>query len=215
MPELPKPGRSWNGSPWKTARARALIAELPRYVAGQAIPRVRISGLPETVTGVWSLWEISLCADSFSRKRFLPIFVNDDGRAFLPTARRIWDLLLTERLELVEVMTPADSLYWNPSLAAATGQGEPHIQALMELHHTRLQEARERARYAFEAQDQAIGRIGLPAVRAYRRRRLEQAHKERMATLDAAETSLTDLNAIMMLRVGPGFASDSGAAGGA
>jgi len=77
------------------ARARALIAELPRCVAGQPMPRVRISGLPETVTGVWSLWEISLSADTFSRKRFLPIFVNDDGRAFLPTARRIWDLLLT------------------------------------------------------------------------------------------------------------------------
>lgn len=103
------------------ARARALLcgqgAELPRCVAGQPIPRVRISGLPETVTGVWSLWEIALSADTFtgrsplagdepghaagavarkraptadtfSRKRFVPIFINDDGRAFLPTARR-------------------------------------------------------------------------------------------------------------------------------
>ncbi|TVQ94817.1 MAG: hypothetical protein EA400_00865 [Chromatiaceae bacterium] len=62
---------------------------------------------------------------------------------------------------------------------------------------------------------QPIGRIGLSAVRAYRRRRLEQEHRERMATLDAAETSLPDLNAIMMLRVGPGFASESSAAAGA
>jgi hypothetical protein len=230
------------------ARARALLcgqgAELPRCVVGQPMPRVRISGLPETVTGVWSLWEISLSADAFagrsplagddpgqgaaavarkraptadtfSRKRFLPIFVNDDGRAFLPTARRIWDLLLTERMELVEALAPADSLHWDQSLAAATGQGEQHIRGLMELHRTRLQEARERARYAFEARDQAIGRIGLPAVRAYRRRRLEQEHKERMATLDAGETSLPDLNAIMMLRVGPGFASESVATAGA
>ncbi|HSN74019.1 MAG TPA: DEAD/DEAH box helicase, partial [Anaerolineae bacterium] len=113
------------------ARARALLcgqgAELPRCVAGQPMPRVRISGLPETVTGVWSLWEISLSADTFSRKRFLPIFVNDDGRAFLPTARRIWDLLLTERMELVEALTPADSLHWDQSLTAATVQGEQHI----------------------------------------------------------------------------------------
>jgi superfamily II DNA or RNA helicase len=196
-------------------RARALIAELPRCVAGQPIPRVRISGLPETVAGVWSLWEISLSADTFSRKRFLPIFVNDDGRAFLPTARRIWDLLLTERMELLEALAPADSMHWDQSLAAATVQGEQHIQELLELHRTRLQEARERARYAFEARDQAIGRIGLPAVRAYRRRRLKQEHKERMATLDAAETSLPGLNAIMMLRVGPGFASESVAAAGA
>jgi hypothetical protein len=196
-------------------RARALIAEPPRCVAGQPIPRVRISGLPETVAGVWSLWEISLSADTFSRKRFLPIFVNDAGRAFLPTARRIWDLLLTERMELVEALAPADSLNWDQSLAAATVQGEQHIRELIELHRTRLQEARERARYAFEARDQAIRRIGLPAVRAYRRRRLEQEHRERMATLDAAETSLPGLNAIMMLRVGPGFASESVATAGA
>jgi hypothetical protein len=200
-------------------RARALLcgqgAELPRCVAGQPIPRVRISGLPETVTGTWSLWEISLSADTFSRKRFLPIFVNDDGRAFLPTARRIWDLLLTERMELLEALSPADSQHWDQSLTASTVQGEQHIQELIELHRTRLQEARERARYAFEARDQAIGRIGLPAVRAYRRRRLEQEHKERMATLDAAKTSLPGLNAIMMLRVGPGFASESVATAGA
>jgi hypothetical protein len=118
-------------------------------------------------------------------------------------------------MELVEALAPADSPHWDQSLTAATGQGEQHIQELMELHRTRLHEARERARYAFEARDQAIGRIGLPAVRAYRRRRLEQEHKERMATLNAAETSLPDLNAIMMLRVGPGFASESGAARGA
>lgn len=154
-------------------------------------------------------------ADTFSRKRFLPVFLNDDGRAFLPTARRIWDLLLTERMELVETLARADSLHWDQSLAAATVQGEQHIQELIELHRTRLQESRERARYAFEARDQAIGRIGLPAVRAYRRRRLAQEHNKRMATLDAAETSLPDLNAIMMRRVGPGFASESVAAGGA
>lgn len=58
-------------------------------------------------------------------------------------------------------------------------------------------------------------RIGLPAVRAYRRRRLEQAHQERMATLDAVETSFPDLNTIMMLRVGAGFVSRCGTVGGA
>ena len=205
------------------SRARALIAELPRCVAGQPIPRVRVTGLPDTVTRVWSLWEISLSADAFSRKRFLPVFVNEAGRAFPPTARRVWDLLLTERTGMLEAMAPADTRHWEQSLAAATSQGEQHVQELMELHRKRLQEARERARYAFEARDQAIGRIGLPAVRAYRRQRLEQEHSERMTSLDAAQTCLPDLNAIMMLRIGPGpgsvsdAGSDSGSrsAGGA
>ena len=62
-------------------RTRALIADLPRCVAGQNMPCVQISGLPETVKGVWSLWEITLSADDFSRRRFLPVFIEiDDGR---------------------------------------------------------------------------------------------------------------------------------------
>jgi SNF2 family DNA or RNA helicase len=193
-------------------RARALISELPRCVAGQPIPQVRITGLPDTVTGVWSLWEIALSAEAFSRKRFLPVFVNEEGRAFVPTARRVWDLLLTEQVETLGADASTDTRPWELSLAAARSQGEQHIQELTELHRRRLQEARERARYAFEARYQAIGRIGLPTVRAYRRRRLEQEHSERMASLDAAEASLPDLNAIMMLRVGAGLVagSDSG-----
>ena len=69
-------------------------------------------------------------------------------------------------------------------------------------HRSRLKEERERAKYAFEARYQAIGRIGLPAVREHRRKRLNAEHQARMAALDDAEASVPDLNAVMMLRVG-------------
>ena len=68
-------------------------------------------------------------------------------------------------------------------------------------HRTRLKEERERASYAFEARSQAIGRIGLPAVREHRRKRLQQEHDARMASLDDAEASVPDLNAVMLVRV--------------
>ena len=55
--------------------------------------------------------------------------------------------------------------------------------------------------YAFEARGQAIGRIGLPAVREHRRKRLQQEHDARMAALDDMEASVPDLNAVMMVRV--------------
>jgi hypothetical protein len=48
---------------------------------------------------------------------------------------------------------------------------------------------------------QAIGRIGLPAVREHRRKRLQQEHDARMAALDDMEASVPDLNAVMMVRV--------------
>src|SRR5690606_10382796 len=58
-------------------RARALISDLPRCAPGQPLPVATVTGLPGTVRGVWSLWEISLSASnpsaSFNRRRFLPV----------------------------------------------------------------------------------------------------------------------------------------------
>ncbi|QXP85332.1 helicase-related protein [Methylococcus sp. Mc7] len=193
-------------------RARAVISELPRCVAGQPLPIAAVTGLPDTVHGVWSLWEISISAsnlsEGFSRRRFLPVFVTDDGRTFMPTAKRIWDLLLTENVTLAPKVEVENALAcFEASLAAAKAQGERLFAELLEEHRTWLAEERERARYAFEARYQAIGRIGLPAVREHRRKRLEAEHEARMAALADAEACTPDLNAVLMLRIGhPGGA---------
>ncbi|MEW8538074.1 MAG: helicase-related protein [Candidatus Thiodiazotropha endolucinida] len=189
------------------ARARAVIGELPRCVAGQPLPITTVTGLPSTVQGVWSLWEISLSAssasDSFSRKRFLPVFVADDGRTFVPTAKRIWDLLLTESVSLSPAIEVESAMEWfETSRAAAKAQGESVFSGLLDEHREWLAGERERARYAFEARHQAIGRIGLPAVREHRRKRLEAEHQARMAALADAESCTPDLNAVIMLRIG-------------
>lgn len=184
-------------------RARAVISELPRFVPGQPLPMVTVTGLPGTVHGVWSLWEISLSADSFSRKRFLPVFAMDDGRVFMPTAKRIWDLLLTETVTCEKVADVESALTWfDVSNDAAKAQGERLFSELLDEHRTWLAEERERARYAFEARYQAIGRIGLPAVREHRRKRLEAEYQTRMAALADAEGCTPDLNAVLLLRIG-------------
>lgn len=184
-------------------RARALISDLPRCVSGQTLPTVRIAGLPKSVQGVWSLWEISLSADDFSRRRFLSVFVNDEGRTFLPTAKRIWDLLLTERVESVEPVTAADANgSFDRSKNAALAQGESVFADMVEEHMLRLREERARAKYSHDARHQAIGRIGLQTVQEYRRKRLDADHASRMAQLDAAEAYTPDLTAILMLHVG-------------
>jgi SNF2 family DNA or RNA helicase len=43
-------------------RARAIISDVPRFVAGQPLPVIRVTGLPDSVNGIWSLWEIGLAA---------------------------------------------------------------------------------------------------------------------------------------------------------
>ena len=168
------------------------------------LPCVRISGLPETVKGVWSLWEITLSADDFSRRRFLPVFINNEGRAFQPTAKRIWDLLLTERVESIGLTNAAiGTELFNKSKDTAVAQGERMFTELVEEHMTRLQEERDRATYAYEARQQAIGRVGLVTVRDYRRKRLQAEHDARLAQLSAAQAFVPGLHAVLVLRVGP------------
>ncbi len=183
--------------------ARAVIGELPRWVVGQSVPSGKISGLPNTVRGVWSLWEISLSADDFSRKRFLSVFVNDDGRTFMPTAKRIWDLLLTEELSSFSSESPLKTDHWFEMVhKAALVQGEQIFSELVDQHLDRIREERARAQYAYEARHQAIGRIGLPNVRDYRRKRLLADHEARMAQLQAADAYTPELKAVLMLWIG-------------
>ena len=65
----------------------------------------------------------------------------------------------------------------------------------------RIKEERDRAAYAFDARNQAIGRIGLPAVRQFRRRRLQSEYEARLAALDDMKSSVPELNAVAMVRI--------------
>ena len=80
--------------------------------------------------------------------------------------------------------------------------GPRALATLLKEHHERLKEERERAIYAFDARSQAIGRIGLPAVREHRRKRLQQEHDARLATLDDMHACVPELSAVMMVRLG-------------
>ncbi|RQZ49994.1 DEAD/DEAH box helicase [Burkholderia sp. Bp9099] len=183
-------------------RARAVIGSVPRFVAGQPLPVIRVTGLPGSVSGIWSLWEIGLTAQGASRKRFLPVFINDEGRTFVPTAKRVWDLLLTEDVVVLSAVDVEDSAHWfDASFAVAKAQGESMFAAMLEEHRSNIKSERDRAIYAFEARFQAIGRIGLPAVREYRRRQLQAEHKVRMAILDEMENCTPELNAVTMVRI--------------
>jgi len=183
-------------------RARAIISDVPRFVAGQPLPVIRVTGLPDSVNGIWSLWEIGLVAPGANRKRFLPVFINDEGRPFVPTAKRVWDLLLTEMVSVLSVADAEDSARWfEASFAVAGAQGEALFAALAEEHCARIKEERDRAIYAFDARNHAIGRIGLPAVRQFRRRRLQTEHEARLAALNEMKSSVPELNAVAMVRI--------------
>lgn len=188
-------------------RARAMVYALPHCVAGQPVPVARVNGLPDTVRGVWSLWRVELAVrtgvDSPRRRRFVPVFVGEDGRSFVPTAKRIWGLLVTEEIQLLPGGGAEDALgYFEVSQRAAESQGEIVFSKLVDEQHGWVAEEQQRARDAYNARCQAIGRIGLSEVRNYRRKRLDAAHAARMEELTGAESCTPELNAVLMLRIG-------------
>jgi hypothetical protein len=119
------------------ARARAIVRELPRFVPGMPLPLVQVEGLPPTVSGVWSLWEVRLSSANGERKRYQPVFVTQDGRSFAPTARRIWDLLVTEQVKLANATRGADDAAYVAAQSAAETQGETLFATMMEEHKDR------------------------------------------------------------------------------
>src|SRR5690606_17802611 len=126
----------------------------------------------------------------------------DDGRTFMPTAKRVWDLLLTESVICAQISEVESAAAWfEASESVVKTQGERLFSELLEEHRRWLTEERERAQYAFEARYQAIGRIGLPAVREHRRKRLEAEHQSRMERLADSEGVTPDLNAVLLLRI--------------
>lgn len=189
-------------------RARALISRLPTWIEMQPVPRATIASLPASVVGTWSLWSVSASAEGYRHTRYLPIFVNDQGRNFVPTARRIWEMLLSGTVDVAQPSEaqPLDTLY-QISHAAAMKQGQEVFAELAAQHRAWLDEEKARAEFAFGSRMQAIGRNGLQSVRQYRSQRLKAEHDARMLSLGRAEELLPELKAHLLLRLDRGAAA--------
>jgi len=159
-------------------RVRAITTRMPRFVPGQPMPCIQLTGLPGEIRGFWSLWTVGVRSAEGGRERVLSLFVHDDGRVLSPTARHIWTLLLEQTPNPYGYLSGAESASaFAEATAAAERQGHPLYEELLRFHHDRLERERENRRYGFETRRRAIERIGLAPVRQHR---LNQLLKEEM-----------------------------------
>ena len=100
-------------------KVRGLLSRLPRFVPGMPIPLIRFASFPANIAGIWSLWEIKIVTHDRHRRRMMPLFVHEDGRVLVPTARFLWEQLCAESWKLVD----ADSV-------ATTEQSFPACEKL-------------------------------------------------------------------------------------
>jgi len=86
----------------------------------------------------------------------------------------------------------------------AERQGEDAFHELYARHQQRLKREREKGRYALQVRREALGRLGLPEVRQYRLKRLDEEERAWAAELHKRELILPDLQPVVLLRVAAG-----------
>ena len=190
-------------------RIRGLAMRLPRFAPGQPVPIVSIPGIAEGIQGVWSLWRIAITTAEWNRRRIMPLFLADNGKIYMPTARHIWDQLLVTN-PTVHSMLDAESSHntFSRLQKAAEEHGRPIYEALAQEHHTRIAREREKAEYAFAARRKAIERIGLPQVRNYRLNLLTQEERAFLEQLDQRAHAYPEMVPLLLIRVEAGVESE-------
>jgi hypothetical protein len=194
-------------------KVRGLAMRLPRFVPGQPVPIVSIPGLSEEVQGVWSLWQISVVSPesrvasrwdgpATRRRRIMPLFLSDNGMVYMPTARHVWDQLLSASIHVRSVMEASVSQAAFEKLQnAAEEHGKPIYEALVQEHRCRIAREREKADYAFAARRRTVERIGLPQVRNYRLNLLAQEERSFQEQLDQKAHAYPEMVPLLVIRV--------------
>ena len=172
------------------------------FAEGQPFPCVIIPGLPEDVQGFWSLWRIAISTENWNQQRMMPLFLHNNGRVFLPTARYIWEQLLSGDVEIQkhlsgEESTKAFARVWE----AASVQGKTIYDQLLRQHRQQLDKEREKCIYAFATRRCAIERIGLPQVRDYRLAQLAQEERTWQEVMQQQAEVNPELVPLLLMRV--------------
>lgn len=195
-------------------RVRSLAVSLPQLVVGQPIPIVWLAGLPETVRGLWGLYEIRLQAGHHQqsqllriplvRRAYLSVFLSDEGKQFLPTARHIWEILQSVEPQVTGSLGPELVSAAHEQLqSAAEESGQALFAGLERSHQNAIAAEEERGNIAFAARRKAIDRIGLPEVRHYRLSHCANEEAEWRAELTTASSFVPEMRPLLVMRVVP------------
>jgi superfamily II DNA or RNA helicase len=184
-------------------RLRELVTAKTYFVQGQPIPRLNLPELSADIQGFWSLWRIEIYNPDYQQQRIMSLFLHDNGRVFLPTARYIWEQLLTGEIEIIEYLqgeraTQAFTKVWE----AAVVQGQPIYEELVQKHQQNLDQEQEKFTYTLATRKRAIERLGLPQVRDYRLAQLAQEEQKWQEMIQIKTVVTPELVPLLLIRIG-------------
>ena len=184
------------------SRIRELAMRLPRFAPGQPISVVTIPGISDEITGLWSLWRIGIATMEWNRHRIMPLFLGDGGKVLTPTARHLWDQLLSVtpdvqgHLDMDESKEAFDRLE-----EIAEEHGRAIYDELVQEHRMRLTREKEKGEYAFVARRGVIERVGLPQVRDHRLTLLQQEECAWSEELEQKARVYPEMAPLLVIRV--------------
>jgi len=184
------------------SRIRGLATKLPRFAPGQPVSIVMIPGVNEEVSGLWSLWRIGITTKDWNRHRIMPLFLAEGGQVFTPTARHLWDRLLSVDPDVknyLDVEEARKAFYQLSEIAEEHGRAI--YDELVQEHHSRLMREREKGEYAFVARRKIIERIGLPQVREYRLKLMQEEESTWKEELDRRAQVYPEMVPLLIIRV--------------
>jgi superfamily II DNA or RNA helicase len=193
-------------------RVRGLALNLPQIVAGQPLPCVTVSGLPASISGFWGLFELRLQAGMHQktqllripmvRRGYVSVFLSEEGKLFLPTARHIWDALQTAEAQVQATLGQDESIAAHERLQIAAEQaGQELFNALQQAHLAAVAREEERGIVSFASRRKAIERVGLPEVRQFRLSRCDADEAEWRHELQSARQIVPEIRPLLMLRI--------------
>lgn len=184
------------------SRLQDLVKHLPRFAKGQSVPFLTLPEIPSDVQGFWSLWRIVIDVSDWKKQRIMPIFLHDNGRVLLPTARHIWEQLISDQIYLQNYIVGQDAtLAFERVWKTAEIQGKAIYEELMQAHLRQLAQEREKGERTFLARRQAVERIGLSSVRTHRSTQLmleEQIWREQ---IESKARVVPDVNPLIIIRI--------------
>lgn len=183
-------------------RVRRLVEGLTQVPGGAPIAVIRISGLPEGVRRLWSLWRITASSLNWEQRRFVALFVQEDGRVFLPTAQFIWDALVRGDVEVTDSLDGREAGAMREKVADAIHRhGEGVYGELHVAHGERLERERQKGERAFAMRRQALSRMA-PAAGRYRRlAHLSLENVQWQKDIERSADVLPELYPVLLLQV--------------
>jgi len=173
-----------------------------QWAIGHPFPTISINGLPEGVSGLFSLWMVGIKGKSES-KTSIPVFVNQENRVLKSSALHIWDKLLEsdDAIALKGFNDRLNAIQYNVLHDEALKSGKEVLTNLLKKNDEQLKNEREKVICTFKLKREAISRVGLDNVRNARLKILDQKEADALAALSKKYAVAPFLEPILLVKV--------------